>query len=251
MSSTLESLKTKLLEDGYGRYEQKQTCVHFTQIDEANLLINDLENNPHAYVIGCIMDRQIKAERALEIPWHLKQRLGYFDFKKLSSTPPGKIKKAMFKPEALHRFNNDMTVNFVEAIAKIKRDYNGHAAYIWSDRPSSAAIVRRFLEFKGVGQKIATMATNILVRDFKINVSDKYSIDISVDVHIKRVLSRMGFIVDGDSHEYIVFKAREMNPDYPGVFDLILWELGREVCTSSDPKCDQCNYSSFCATYIG
>src|SRR5690554_7296394 len=62
----------------------------------------------------------------------------------------------------------------------------------WRGNPSSAAVVYRFLQFDGVGPKIATMATNILARDFKIPMSDYYSVDISTDVHILRVLRRSG-----------------------------------------------------------
>ena len=37
------------------------------------------------------------------------------------------------------------------------------------------------------------MATNILARQFKIPMSDYYSVDISLDVHIQRVLKRLGY----------------------------------------------------------
>ena len=49
------------------------------------------------------------------------------------------------------------------------------------------------------------MTANILARQFKIEFSDYYSIDISPDIHINRVLCRMGFIpqkADKFSHAY-------------------------------------------------
>ena len=53
--------------------------------------------------------------------------------------------------------------------------------------------------------------------DFKIEFSDYYSIDISVDVHIQRVLHRMGIIPDQASNDQIVYKARSISPEYPGL----------------------------------
>ena len=50
----------------------------------------------------------------------------------------------------------------------------------------------RRLEFRGAGPKIATMAANLLARHLKVPFSDYYSIDISVDVQVRRVLSRLG-----------------------------------------------------------
>ncbi|MFN8524828.1 MAG: hypothetical protein U0821_17160 [Chloroflexota bacterium] len=90
-------------------------------------------------------------------------------------------------------------------------------------KPSSATIVRRFLQFRGAGPKIATMAANILVRDFKIPVSDRYSIDISADVHVRRVFTRLRLIGRDASDEELIYRARELNPAYPGVFDLPIW----------------------------
>ena len=42
-------------------------------------------------------------------------------------------------------------------------------------------MVYRFLEFNGVGPKIASMAANILAREFKIPFADYFSIDISAE----------------------------------------------------------------------
>ena len=91
------------------------------------------------------------------------------------------------------------------------------------------------------------MAANILVRDLRIEVSDRYSIDVSVDVHVRRVLSRMGFVPKGESDEYITYRAREMYPEYPGVFDLVLWDLGRTQCRPQNPACTSCEWAAQCA----
>ena len=58
--------------------------VKFTGIEDADDLLNDLEGHPHAFVIACIMDRQIKAEKAWAIPKEIEKALGGFSLSRLN-----------------------------------------------------------------------------------------------------------------------------------------------------------------------
>jgi len=71
-----------------------------------------------------------------------------------------------------------MGKNFYLATRKIHNDYQDDASNVWKGNPGSAIIVRRFLEFDGVGIKIVTMAVNTLARDFKTPMKDYINIDI-------------------------------------------------------------------------
>jgi len=98
---------------------------------------------------------------------------------------------------------------------------------IWANRPASAEVIYRFLEFRGVGPKIATMAANGLARHLKIPFSDYFSIDVSADVHVRRVFARLGLTGRGDTIEAVIYRARVLHPEFPGLLDLPAWEIGR------------------------
>jgi endonuclease-3 len=222
--------------------------VRFTGQQEADALLNDLDHYSHAFVLACVMDRQMKAEKAWLIPYAFRTRFGSFEFAHLQALPLERVTSLMSKPEPLHRFPDVMANNFYATVQRIASEYSGRASTIWAARPSSATIVRRFLEFDGVGPKIATMAANILVRDFKIPVSDKISIDISPDVQVRRVFTRLGLIAEGASNEELIYRARELNPTYPGIFDLSAWEIGRNWCKPKVPTCEACYVNVCCPT---
>ena len=139
---------------------------------------------------------------------------------------------------------------FYSAIKKIHKDYANDASRIWSGEPSSATIVRRFLEFKGAGVKIATMAANILAREFKISMRDYICIDISPDRHVKRVFKRLGFISKEATNDELVYCARELNPEYPGIFDFPAFDIGRNYCHSKKLDCKSCYLNKYCPKII-
>ena len=58
---------------------------NFTNDPKADALLNDLEHYPHAFVLACVMDRQMKAERAWLIPYLFSQKIGDFEFERLRS----------------------------------------------------------------------------------------------------------------------------------------------------------------------
>jgi len=245
-SENLSRLCEQLVAEGRERLSRPPRFIEFTRVIEADKLLNNLDEYPHAFVIACVMDRLMPAEKAWCIPYHLKEAIGCFDFPVLSRLTESHLRRMMSGPPALHRFPEMMAKNLYSAIRRIETQYAGNASMIWAGRPSSATIVRCFLEFDGVGQKIATMAANVLVRDFRVPVSDRYSIDISVDVQVRRVFTRMGFVPENAPTELIIYRARELHPEYPGIFDLVLWELGRTVCLPTRPRCEECRWSELC-----
>lgn len=228
---------------------QRLEKAHFVDDKSANNLLTDLKNYPHAFVLGCIMDRQIIAERAWIIPFEIKKKLETFEFKDLLKVSKDEYIK-LFTDLKLHRFNEIMANNFFDALKLINDKYNGDASLIWSNKPSSASVVKRFREFKGIGNKISTMATNILARKFRIPFSDYSSIDISPDVHVKRVMERTGLVPLKSNKKIIINKARELNPEFPGIIDHTCWKIGQNWCRPTNPDCKSCEIEKECKKII-
>lgn len=233
-------------------FSKKPKDLNEDEYQEARALVNDLEHRPHAFVLGCIMDRQIDADRAWLIPYRLSQRIGSFDFCTIRKLSEDEIQSYMNGPPALHRYPNVMSKNLYAAIQRIANKYQGDAGAIWAGHPSSAGLVQRFLQFRGVGIKIATMAANILVRGFKVSVSDYSSIDIDIspDRHVHRVFWRLGLTPQDATTDQIIDRAQELNPEFPGLLDFPTWQIGRNWCKPNQEKllCSECFMEKLCPT---
>ena len=63
-------------------------------------------------------------------------------------------------------------------------------------------------------------------------------------------MKRMGLVPKGANNEMIIYKAREINPEFPGVIDFSCWEIGREWCKPRKPLCDECLVTKDCKKLI-
>ncbi|OYT34310.1 MAG: hypothetical protein B6U87_02220 [Candidatus Aenigmarchaeota archaeon ex4484_52] len=46
--------------------------------------------------------------------------------------------------------------------------------------------------------------------------------------------------------EEAIFSARQLNPDYPGIFDKPCWIIGRGYCFEQNPNCNACPLIKVC-----
>jgi len=252
-SDTAMDFKNKiadlLMMKGYGYLRRPYEKVKYAEIPKADDLLHNLEGYPHAFVLASLMDRRIDASRAWSIPYELLMELGDFSLPTLL-TPKLDSYKTIFNRRKLHRYNDLMAEIFYTAVHKIHNDFQDNASLIWSSNPTSSSIVRTFLTFKGCGFKIATMATNILARDFKIPMKDFSCIDVSPDFQVMKVFTRTGLIRQNARKEELMYVTRELNPAYPGVFDLPAWEIGSEFCKTKNPECSNCYLNRYCPKII-
>ena len=95
---------------------------------EAGKLVDVRESDhPHAFVIACIMDRLIKAERAWFNPYRLSRRIGNFYFCTLLKLSEDEIQDHMKGPPALHWFPDKMSQYIHAALRHIADKYEGKA----------------------------------------------------------------------------------------------------------------------------
>jgi len=244
-------IRDRLVEHGQTLFRAPKQLIRFTAVPKADALLNDLDAHPHAFVLACVMDRQVKAEKAWLIPYRISEKLGGFSIETLSRLSPADVIQLMSQPEPLHRFVEKMSGFFQSTVQRISNQYAGIAARIWTGNPSSAEVVYRFLEFDGVGPKIGSMAANILAREFKIPFADYISIDISADVQVRRVFARLGLCAPDATVEQVIYKAKALHPEFPGMMDLPSWEIGRIWCKARDPQCGGCYMKDLCPTTNG
>jgi endonuclease-3 len=76
MTSNNEHILVTLARQQFMNTERE--TVHLVNEPEINAFLNDIEQYPYAYVLACLMDRLIKAEKAWSIPFYIKEAVGSF-----------------------------------------------------------------------------------------------------------------------------------------------------------------------------
>jgi endonuclease-3 len=228
LNSSQEEIVARLVAEGTRRLNIFPQKADLPNIPDNRDPLDDFKNFPHLFVFGCVMDRQIKTEKVWPIPYQIGDIIGGLEFERFLKLSLAELTE-IFNTKKLHRFNNDMAKCFYHATQFIHSKYNDHAENIWSSNPKSATVIRRFLEFNGVGIKIANMATNILTRDFKVLMQERSSIDIAPDVQVMKYFKNHGLLRPEASNEELIYRARELYPEFPGILDIAAWEGGRGI----------------------
>jgi endonuclease III len=133
----------------------------------------------------------------------------------------------------------------VAAARKVVSEYGGDAGSIWAGQPSAAELAGRLRTFRGIGQKKAAMAVEILARDLGAPIAELSGSDIAFDVHVRRVFLRTR-LIEYDDLDHIVDVARRLHPERPGELDFPAWLIGRQWCGAGIPNCAACALRDVC-----
>ena len=225
--------------------EASRISTVLTTNEPANRL---LVEDPWGFLCGVICDYQMPAHRAWATPYNLAVRLGGFD-PELIVANPERVHAAFLGPPAIHRFPNQTSGFVIDGARRILEDYEGDAATVWNDEPTARVLQSRLTEFKGISQKKAAMAVEILYAQFGVPIAEMHGSDIAYDVHVRRVMLRTG-LAERDEVTHMVEQARHHHPERPGALDLPMWEIGRTWCHRRDPMCDVCIIGTVCPRYV-
>ncbi len=212
----------------------------------ASVLIN---TDPFAFSLGISIDRGMKADIIWTIPYWIKQDLGHLDVHRMAKMTEDDIRGMFKRLPKQPRYMRDVPRTILELCALVVNDYGGDASLIWRDadgEPLGAAEVKAtFMSIYGVGDGIANMGLILLERCWGIRFPDWSIMDVKPDVHVQRVLFRLGVAASmGD--KVAVVAAQSLNPSYPGALDAPLWVIGREWCRPSSPDCGACCMVTVC-----
>lgn len=218
----------------------------FTDVPEADAFVRAC---PEAFLVGVLFTQGIPAERAWAGPWLLRKRLGHFDLRRLAAERE-EVAAAVAQRPALHRFKVTVAGWISDAAALLLERWGGSAANLWADAPTARELMRRLMEFPGIGRKKAAMAVELLRRCFGASVSGIETGTVAYDSHVRRVFLRAG-LVDRDTPEAVEGAAAAACPASPGTLDLPAWLIGRQWCRPTDPACEECPLGHVCPRLTG
>ncbi|MCD6274564.1 MAG: endonuclease III [Candidatus Aenigmarchaeota archaeon] len=96
---------------------------------------------------------------------------------------------------------------------------------------------KKLTSIKGIGPKTADV--------FLMAIKGEQVLPI--DVHIFRIMKRLGIADERDSYENLKAKLEaEIPPNQRMKTHLILIEFGRRICRARNPKCEECPIKRYC-----
>jgi endonuclease III len=200
--------------------------------------------DPFAFTLAVALDRGTKAEIIWTIPFWLREKLGHLDPNLLAQMTEDQILDALSTVPKKPRYMNAAPRTILEVACLVSDQFGGNAELIWKDKTADQ-VKSEFRSIYGVGDGIASMAVILLERCRNVRFSDHSIMDVKPDVHVQRVLYRLGVAHQVGENDALR-AAVELNPEYPGRLDPALWVIGRQWCRKFEPDCDQCSMNDLC-----
>lgn len=232
-------IRDRLLE--FGRSINPQELTPTRKPEAAELLKED----PFAFILAICLDRGTRAEIIWTIPYWLRSQLGHLDPKRMSKMKIEDLAAAIEHLPKKPRYVGDAPRTIRELAQIVANEFGGDAEQIWKGR-NAQEVVSLLMRVHGVGEGIASMAVALLRRCRGVQFPDQNAMNVKPDVHVRRVLYRLG--VARDMCEAEVLRAAErLNRKDPAALDAPLWVIGRRWCKKTDPDCEHCHMRCCCA----
>ena len=200
--------------------------------------------DPFAFSLAVVLDGGARAEIIWTIPFWLRQDLGHLNSEYLAQMTEQQISEALSRIPKKPRYMNDAPRTIFDLARLVYNDFGGNAELIWRGK-TAHQVKHEFRSIHGVGEGIASMAVILLERCWHVQFPDQSVMDVKPDVHVQRVLYRLG-VAQRLSEAKALRAAAALNPDYPGEIDPALWIIGRQWCSETAPNCTQCCMNQLC-----
>lgn len=141
--------------------------LELTKDPEANALI---AQDPTAFLIGWILDQQIRVQQAFAGPLALRERLGTLEPAKIAALPLDAVIEAMVAKPPLHRYGGSMGRRVHECMQAVVELYGGDPERIWLEAEDYADFRKRLLALPGFGPTKAPGVAAMLVRRFGLEL---------------------------------------------------------------------------------
>ena len=230
----------------------KGLVAHWKTVDVAELVPSQFPEattyvlgDPYAFLVACSFDRGMKAELTWSIPYALNKLLSPLTPEKVNALSIDEIKELITKLPIKPRYTNDAPKTLRDLARLVMKEGQGDATKLWSHN-SALRFQRLFSQVHGVGPGIAAMTAILLERLWKVEFTDRAFMDVKPDVHVQRVMFRLG-LINEQSESQALMVARELMPICPGDIDSPLWHIGRKWCFASNPRCSDCPMIAVCS----
>ena len=198
------------------------------------------KSNRFAFLVGVLLDEQMRYEGAWRGMVNLKQRLARegvpFTPADIASLHLGTLKRLAKEKPAIHRFPNKMAERIKKAAQHIVDAYGGDPDAVL-DTHTARELYFRLKEFDGISDKKANMAILLLIDELGYDYADRHHINVPVDRHVTRVFRRTGLVPPSGGREAIQRKAVELLPAAPWKLDGT-FSIGDNWCTSEEALCN-------------
>lgn len=197
-------------------------------------------------IVALCGNRMIAYERAWALPDTMLERDGRFadPIEMCATLSAPELEALIRQPPCGHRLPGRIAAAMSGTALEVVKRYGGDARnlYLRQDVPT---VLNRLEALPGHGRKLARLALRIILLDWAADVAgDRAMLDVTPDLHVCRVLQRLG-LIDRAEPSLALEAARRLSPAAPYLADGA-FRLGTTVC-GSRPKCGICRLWEHCS----
>lgn len=225
----------------FGKTIPKESLLPTVVPEAASLVAED----PYAFAMATCLDRGVKTEVIWTIPYDIRNDLGHLDPWRIHEMSLSELDTLFRRLPRQPRYRSAATRTLQHLTRIVVEECEGDASLLWRGKSAKEA-TGTLDSVYGVGPGIASMGALLIEKVFDTQFPDRDTMDVKPDVHIVRVLYRLG-ASESPTIDSAIRTSRQMNPSFPGEIDTGLWEIGRRWCFASGPDCPHCPMTLLCS----